>query len=609
MKNIFLLLSCSLGSLAAQDTAPQLLKQVPPTDAGRGLVRVGPKEIRHYGGHVKQGETLPYIVSKDNGKTWSSKSANDNFPKKWGGIAKEAAAIVYLPKNKKYMMIQPINGFVFMGDSIDGAWYASAADGGDFIQAAEWKKDHSKLYNIPKGWIFRNPLELSDGSIIVPMHNSGSGTKFIISKDGGKSWKISKDQIHVPAFQEKGIDLAGRWRNAGVECTVVELKNGQLYALVRCDANMSYESYSKDGGNTWSKAEPSRFYGSLVMTTLGRLKNGKLICLWTNTAPMPELPHKNGTRWEDVFTGRGSLHVALSDDEGKTWYGAREVILDPLRDTGDFATKGGDHDRSCHQSEFVELDDKRILVTSGQHPKHTKMTVIHQDWIAEKTRATDFAKDGLRDVSSYAFIPKIHRIQYNRKPGAELVKLPKGKMKTGAKFGILNDAQLVNAGAGADYRRSGVTWNFPVAHAGDVAFNLRFPQGSNGCYVSLTDRLFNPGDVSTPERAVFSMKLAPGQKIGSGTLKADVTYSFRLSFKGKTCSVYINDSKKAVTTLKAKNTEKVGVSYLHFVAAEDKAVESGEAGESGSKFYQFKKDGKTEEKSTIVGDFKMRKRD
>ncbi len=605
MKNILTLLSFSITSLLASAAEPQILDQVPPTDAGRGLIRVNAKDIRHYGGHVGQGGTLPYIISKDGGKTWQSKTAGDGFPKKWGGIAKEAAAIVYLPQNKKYMMIQPIGGHIFMSDDIDGAWYASAADGKAYIQAAEWQKDRSKLYNVPRSWIFRNPLELSNGSIIIPMHTASAGTRFIISKDGGKSWTTSKDAISVPAFQEEGIDLGGRWRNGGVECTVVELKNKQLYALVRTDSNMSYESYSKDGGNTWSKPAPSPFYGSLIMSTLGRLKNGKLICLWTNTAPLPELAHGKGTRWEDVFTARGALHVALSDDEGKSWYGYREVIIDPLRNTEDFATKGGDHDRSSHQSEFIELDENRLLVTSGQHPKHTKMIIIDQDWIAEKGRKTDFAKDGLEDITTHVFIPKIHRVQYNRKQGAEITTSPAGKAKAGVKFGILNDPDLTATNPAADYRRGGIAWNFPLSHAGEVSFSLKFPEGSNGFYVSLTDRQFNACDPSTPERAIFSLKLAPGEKLGKGTFKADTAYRVRLRFEGNECAVYINKGKKPATVLRAKNSPKVGISYLHLLAAEDDDVSKGTASEQGSKYYQIKVKGKTHEKSTVVGDLSM----
>ncbi len=419
------------------------------------------------------------------------------------------------------------------------------------------------------------------------------------------TWHASKKFIFIPAFQEEGIDQAPRWRNAGVEGTAVELKNGDIYALVRTDSNHTYESFSKDKGDTWSEPEQSPFYGSLVMSTLGRLKNGKLICLTTNASPMPELPHKGGTGGEDVFTGRGALHVAMSDDEGKTWYGYREVIIDALRDSPTFATDPGDHDRSCHQAEFEELDANRILVTSGQQDLHRKMIIIDQDWVAETSRKEDIAKNGLKNINGYVFIPFSRAIQYNRKPGLELVDAFGGEQNA-AKFGILNDKDLINDKLQADYRRSGLCWNFPNAHAGEVSFNINFPKGSQGCYVSLTDRMLNPCDPSAPQRAVFSTKLAPGVKLGKAALKEDTNYKVTLRFKGNRCAMYINNSKKPVASVDCKNPTKVGVNYLHFIAAEDDDVTKGTAPVEGCHFFQFEKDGKVEEKSTIVNGFIMR---
>ncbi len=603
-------LTMGQGLIFADDEQPMLLDTIPPSDAGRGLLRTGPKEIRHYGGGAGQGKALPYIISRDNGKNWSSATAGAEFPKKWGGIFKEAAATVYLPYSKRYMIVQPVNGYIFISDDIDKGWYAPAKDGRSFVQADVWKKDQSKLYPLPGGWIYRNPLELKSGRIIIPMHKSGSGTRFLMSADKGKTWTISKDTIFVPAFKEEGIDKATRWRNAGVEGTAVELKNGQIYALVRTDSNMSYESFSRDGGNTWSKPEPSPFYGSLIMSTLGRLADGQLICLWTNTAPMPELAHRGGA-WEDVFTARGALHVALSRNEGKSWYGYREVVIDGLRDAENFASKGGDHDRSSHQSEFVELDKRRILVTSGQHPSHRKMIIIDKDWIEESSRTANFAKDGMEQVHSFVFIPKAHHIQYNRKSGVERVNMPGGASKGGLKFGILNDDSLINAGLGADYRRSGVTWNFPLARTGLVKFELYFPKGSCGMHVSLTDRMFNPCDPTAPQRAVFSYELTPDKKLGELTIKEGVTYKASLLFKGSSAKLTLTDmkrKKRGSVTLRTLNSPKVGISYLHFIAAEDNAIKNkSKAMPVGdSKFFRFKDGSTTLEKSCIVSDFQMK---
>ncbi len=605
---LILALSASMASVYADGAEPQVLDTAPPADAGRGLIRASETEIRHYGGNTKQGGTVPVIISKDNGETWESSTAGPKFPKKWGGITKEAAAISYLPKCKKYIMVQPIKGYIFLADDLDGDWVASPKSGKKFIESDVWMKNQNGLYDIGGSYIYRNPIELSNGRILIPRHDASrvKGTQFIYSDDEGLTWKESKNFIYVDEFQEKGIDLAPRWRNPGVEGTAVELKNGSVYAIVRTDSNWSYESYSKDKGNTWSKPEKSPFYGSLIMTSLGRLNNGKLICLTTNTSPLPELAHKKGSKWEDVFTGRGALHVALSEDEGKTWYGYREVLIDEMRDSESFASHGGDHDRSCHQAEFVELDDKRILITGGQQDQHRKMIIIDQDWVEDCSRVEDIDKDGLKNIHSNVFIPKISHIQYNRKPGADLVEGIGEGNESAIKFGILNDDSLTADNPKADYRRSGVTWNFPNSMDGEVYFNIQFPTGSQGCYVSLTDRMLNPCDTSAPERAVFSIKLAPGTKLGTITLKEDTCYEARLRFKGNKCAIYLNGSKTPVSSLKCVNPTKIGLNYLHFIAAEDTCLKGGKKPVDGCRFFQFEKGATVEEKSTIVNGFKMR---
>ncbi len=597
-----LLASCALGA-----KPPQVLDTVPPADGSRGLVRVNKQEIRHYGGEVEVGEAIPYIVSYDNGTTWSElKSAQEKFPKKYSGLPNEAPAIVYLPQAKKYILIQAIGDFFFMADELDGDWLIPSQDGKTWLGQEIWANDRDQVYHLPKG-LYRNPLELSTGRIIIATRHSKKGSQFLYSDDKGLTWQLSKGHIFVDAYKEPVFDLAPRWRNSGVEASAVELKDGSLYCLVRSDQNFCYESTSTDGGDTWSEPKPSPFYGTLTMPTLGRLKNGKLICLWTNTAPLPELAHEEGSTWEDVFTNRGALHVAFSKDEGKTWDGYREVFIDALRDSPTFATEPGKHDRSCHQAEFLELDDQRILISAGQHPLHRKMIIIEQDWVEERDRSEDFATDGLQNINSYVFVPPSYRIQYNRKSGIERVDSTGDGKLDAIKFGNLNDPSLQNdTPPTSDFHRSGVTWNFPKTWAGAVSFKLHFAEGSTGCHISLTDRMFNPCDTTTPLRGNFSIKLSPGSAIGATTLQANCDYNVTLKFVDNKCNLYIGNAEKEAISIPCINPSPIGgISYLHLISAANEQDPATSTPIEGSRFIQYKNGNKLEEQSCTLSNLRM----
>lgn len=531
----------------------------PPADAGRGLVRVSATEIRHYDG-VRKGPG--FLVSRDNGETWKYEKAGADYPPNYGGIPKESPALVQNPLTKEFIRVQPIKDHVFLSKGgLDGKWVAVTKDG---KTSDAWRKERGDLLTIPG--IMRTPLFIDGGKrIVLPSH--GGSTTMWLSDDGGLSWHKSKNAISSPPHTVGGIHKGLRWQNGGVEATVVELKNGTLWALVRTSQDYYYESFSKDRGETWSKAEPSRFAGTLTMPTLGRLADGRLLVLWTNQMALPELVTATG-KGEDAFNNRDTLHAAVSDDEGKTWRGFREVGLDEHRARPDYATWGGPQDRGNHQAEFVTLDKDRTLIAYGQHKNHRRMVIMDNRWLLEKERAGDFSK-GAGDWLCHTFvpIPKGH-CSYNRKPAATVVNHP---TKSGVRvldIGFLDDAELVNEKSGADYRAGGAAWNFPAGQAGKATVKFRLPAGSAGVHLSLMDRLFNACDRTAPDFAAYTVKLAPG----AGAFKADTDHTLELEWSGTasgaSCKLTLDGAPAGTLTL--KNPAPNGLSYLHFIAAADK---------------------------------------
>ena len=157
------------------------------------------------------------------------------------------------------------------------------------------------------------------------------------------------------------------------------------------------------------------------MPTINRLKDGRLLFLWNNTTPLPEMNNPNG-KWEDVFTNRDALHAAISEDEGKTWIGFRELILNEDRNRKDFAASAR-ADMSVHQTQIAELPKGKTLVSLGQGVSR-RLLIFDTKWLYETQRTIDPA-DGLNSVTTHQFVKGIKgHCAYNRIPGAELVKDP-----------------------------------------------------------------------------------------------------------------------------------------------------------------------------------------
>ena len=531
----------------------------PPSDAGRGLVRISKKEIRHYSGDRNKKN---YLVSKDNGKTWDESDGNEDYPISYGGIRKESPAIVQNPLTKEFIRVQPIRGFIFISKGgIDGKWGVVTKSGElDFSWKETLKKDPKGANYKRLSGIMRTPTFVNKGKVLL-IPNHGGSTSFHRSVDGGLTWSKSKGYVSSPRHKPNKIDKGYRWQNGGVEGSLVELSNGKLWCVVRTSQNQHYESFSSDYGKTWTKAVPSRFFGQLTMITLLKLKDGRILSSWTNTQALPENVTATG-RGEDAFTNRDSHHFAISEDDGKTWIGFREIILDEIRNHEQYATLHGSEDRGKHQSELIQLSKNKVLVSLGQHHEHRRLMIVDLRYLYEKKRKSSF-ENGLEDWTVHTFVPQRRgHCAYNRKQSSFI---KKGK---GLQIRRVNDPSLADAKKKVDYQRGGATWNFPNGKQGEITFKFTLDKDNQGTQISLTDRLFNACDTVTQKLAIYTLNLKLGQRLGSVKLKAGKKYKLTLKWNGversSKCSVFL-DGKK-VDTLKAVNESPNGLSYIHFIS-------------------------------------------
>jgi len=159
------------------------------------------------------------------------------------------------------------------------------------------------------GWCgcVQDIVQHSGGRLIVPgqellFDEARHATMPYWSADDGVSWQ-----------RTRYLDIGGRGDHAGaIEGTLVELRDGRLWLLLRSYDGFFYESFSDDAGETWTDQRPSSILSTGSPGQLTRLASGRLALVWN---PPPAAGYRV----------REQLSIAFSGDDGQTW-SAPQVI-------------------------------------------------------------------------------------------------------------------------------------------------------------------------------------------------------------------------------------------------------------------------------------------
>ena len=530
--HIFLLLFSITSVFAATppDTtvrAPRVVA-IPPSDAYIGLSLLETGEIRHYNYGEQAEPGSFYLSSADNGRTWKKVNTPKEIP----------FADTRSPLSGEYIRLIAAPG---MGT------FALRTDGG--INGSRTLTKVSDTMAI----MLKPPIFTQNGKRVVVAGHYGLQRGLpracftFVSDDDGHTWQRSS-LVTTPDHTGGGFHNGIRWNHGAAEPTVVELQDGRLWMIIRTSQDHHYQSFSDDGGLTWSESSPSPFYGTITMPTIGRLKDGRLLFLWSNTTPLPEVNNTDGV-WDDVFTNRNAIHAAVSADDGKTWTGFRELYLDPRRDASDFGTTPG-IDKSVHQSQFVEPEPNKVLVSLGQHPLHRAMVLFDADWLNETERYDDFS-DGLSQWSVFSYYKGIvGHCGYNRTAGCSL------------KDGKLNIQYIENDSLLTSQR--GAVWNFPAFRKGRFTASVRFNNVDSNAELLLNDRWFNPSDTVARHFAPFVIPLNPKKLKIKDSKAHTLRIEWNLDTKKPEAIVYVDNKKRM--TIPLTNSSLHGLSYVHFLS-------------------------------------------
>ncbi|HZL87314.1 MAG TPA: sialidase family protein [Pirellulaceae bacterium] len=429
--------------------------------------------------------------SIDNGRTWLEPQevvALDVAP--WGGpmplLDKDGELHFVIPRVRGEGRRPNVDRFIDL-------YHVRSTDG-----RTQWTEPQ-RIYEGYCGSL-QQVVQLRSGRIIAPFADwlpgvpttpptGPSVTTAVYSDDGGKIWQRTPAKLTSPCY-----DGYNGGNYGACEPTILELKDGRAWMLIRTQAGVLYESFSEDGAQ-WPAATPSRFASSNSPAFPIRLPDGRIVMFWNN-CEMPPRVGKDG-----VYGGRDALHAAISDDDGQSWRGFREVYRDPTRNGS--PPKTGDRGTAYPHATLTK--DGKIVLVSGQGENRRRRFLIDPDWLLEKRAEASF--DSLDAWHVFKGFGPAKGFWRDRVQGAQLVKHPD---KPGAKALHIRRPDERDA--------DGATWNFPAGASGTLTLRLRIEEGFGGAQISLADRFWDPCDDAGEEKSPLALLIGPSGQIGSSVV-------------------------------------------------------------------------------------------
>lgn len=160
---------------------------------------------------------------------------------------------------------------------------------------------------IAKGVMMCKPTVLADGTWIFPVAQwwVNPSACCYVSTDGGKTF-VCRGGVRVP----KAVRCFD-------EHSIIQKRNGDLKCYIRTAVsgeNCLWSAESKDGGYTWTDAEPEPLASLSSRSFFTRLPDGNWLAV----------KHEGWRKWPAT---RSCMMALVSRDDGETWDGG--VIIDP----------------------------------------------------------------------------------------------------------------------------------------------------------------------------------------------------------------------------------------------------------------------------------------
>lgn len=196
------------------------------------------------------------------------------------------------------------------------------------------------------GPVKNKPVQLEDGSILCPSSTeiiTDSETywkvHFELTKDMGKTWQVIgpiNDGVEFDAIQP----------------SILKYPNNKLQILCRSRQQKVTQSWSDDGGKTWSKMTATDLPNPNSGTDAVTLKDGRQVLVYNHTVRRGGFPN-----------GRNMLNVAISDD-GTDWL----PVLTLENQKGEYSYPA-----------IIQSSDEMLHITYTYDRKTVKYMLVHPD--------------------------------------------------------------------------------------------------------------------------------------------------------------------------------------------------------------------------------------
>jgi len=558
VKKIEALMTDEASDMLRSIYAPTVVA-TPLSDSRRDICIMPDGEIRSYGKIEHSGKSA-YLASRNGGLSWDIHYA-----------AGKVNACSYFEKEDIYITLSDTyNNNNGLGQ---GLWVLRSKIGPDDPEPEIIHLSDEKFVDgyLPQKSEYNDRIWFTAQVIdrkTDPLNPISTGY-FFYSDDCGRTWK----RVKIPSppsfevvFPHKGL----RWSKAsGAEPNVIEVSECKMMMIIRSPLDCFYLSYSYDGGESWTEPEPSVFYATNTTAQLLKLSDGRIVCFWNNTRPLAMPDHnktmppvrdtvKNGIS-ESAFTNRDAAHAAISEDNGESFIGFREILLNPIRNNTDFRYIGGtesSYDKSVHQFQAFELPFNKILVSVGQNVSSRRLLIFDVNWLYETSASEDFVNNALTKMTTHTYVKSISDCQiprvgnghcaWNRAPSAFLMPDPEGGYGEVLSISSHHDERMLNDIGGA-------TWNFPASKRGTVSIEIKIAE-KEAMFV-LTDRWYNTCDPYAAIQSPFSFKIDKND-VGEGFVNVDVAYDTEVG----SADIYANE--KHLFNVKMAHACPTGLSYL-----------------------------------------------